>query len=265
MNANIAFGLARQSVASREKQVEDSLELVGLSGYGDREISELSGGQQQRIALARALAFSPAVLLLDEPLSNLDPDLRERTRRALRRVMDQVGLTTVIVTHEQEEAFDLGDRVAVMREGRLEQVGTPEELYRQPHTPFVSRFIGRSSVLRGKVGEGGVIVGHHLWRASIDKELRPDQEVELHLRPEALELVPRGEGLNARVTRVHFRGAAQLVDVDVDGQGSVELSCRQSPEVGATVGVRQRDDGEGVWAWAPNQESSGLDSTDHTH
>ncbi len=257
VNANIAFGLGRQAETSKEKQVQAALELVGLKGYGEREISELSGGQQQRIALARALAFSPAVLLLDEPLSNLDPELREKTRRALRKVMDQVGLTTVIVTHEQEEAFDLGDRVAVMREGRLEQVGTPQELYEQPQTPFVSRFIGRSSILRGTMTpEGAVRVGEHLWRANSHGGLNSGQDVELHLRPEALEIVGRGEGLPGRVKRIHFRGALQLVDVEIDGQAILELSSRQPPIEGAEVGVRQRDGRQGVWAWALSHNPS---------
>ena len=113
--------------------------------------AQLSGGQQQRVALARALAPEPRVLLLDEPLSNLDPTLRERTRRELRELIRRVGITTVLVTHEQDEAFDLGDRVAVLRSGRLEQVGTPEELYDAPATRFVAGFVGRSSVVAGAV------------------------------------------------------------------------------------------------------------------
>ena len=123
------------------------LALTGLSGFENRRVTELSGGQQQRVALARALAPSPRVLLLDEPLSNLDPALREKTRRELRRAIRRIGITTLFVTHEQEEAFELGDRVAVLNAGRLEQVGTPEELFEKPETRFVATFIGRSSVV----------------------------------------------------------------------------------------------------------------------
>ena len=121
-----------------ERRVDRALALVDLAGFGARRIGQLSGGQQQRVALARALAPEPRVLLLDEPLSNLDPTLRERTRREIRDLIHRVGITTVLVTHEQDEAFELGDRVAVMRGGRLEQVGTPDELYGAPANAFVA-------------------------------------------------------------------------------------------------------------------------------
>ena len=127
--------------------MDRALALVDLAGFGARRIGQLSGGQQQRVALARALAPEPRVLLLDEPLSNLDPTLRERTRREIRELIHRVGITTVLVTHEQDEAFELGDRVAVLRGGRLEQVGTPDELYGAPANAFVGGFVGRSSTV----------------------------------------------------------------------------------------------------------------------
>jgi len=147
---NVAFGLA----GSRERgagdaKVSDALALVDLRGFERRKVHELSGGQQQRVALARALAPEPRVLLLDEPLSNLDPALRERTRHELREVIKRVGITTVFVTHEQEEAFDLGDRIAVLNQGRLEQTGTPDALYEHPANLFVATFVGRANVFRG--------------------------------------------------------------------------------------------------------------------
>jgi ABC-type Fe3+/spermidine/putrescine transport system ATPase subunit len=144
---NVAFGLESRGIRGEELagKVAGALMLVDLAGYERRRIGALSGGQQVRVALARALAPEPRVLLLDEPLSNLDPTLRERTRKEIREVIHRVGITTVLVTHEQEEAFDLGDRVALLREGRLEQFGTPDELYDSPATPFVAGFIGRSS------------------------------------------------------------------------------------------------------------------------
>src|SRR5207253_527107 len=129
------------------------LGLVGLEGFQKRRVQELSGGQQQRVALARALAPEPRVLLLDEPLSNLDPSLRERTRRELRALIKRVGITTLFVTHEQEEAFDLGDRVAVLQAGRLEQLATADELYEHPTSLFVATFVGRANVLRGKTAQ----------------------------------------------------------------------------------------------------------------
>jgi putative spermidine/putrescine transport system ATP-binding protein len=151
---NVAFGLEAQKLprADIERRVAESLAAVDLQGFESRRIAEISGGQQQRVALARALAPRPRVLLLDEPLSNLDPTLRERTRRELKRIIRRVGITTLFVTHEQEEAFDLGDRVAVMNAGRLEQVGSPEALYEEPATRFVATFVGRASVARAMAG-----------------------------------------------------------------------------------------------------------------
>jgi ABC-type Fe3+/spermidine/putrescine transport system ATPase subunit len=146
---NVAFGLGSGERGVVAEKVTQALSLVDLAGFERRKIQELSGGQQQRVAVARALAPEPRVLLLDEPLSNLDPTLRERTRRELRQVIQRIGITTVFVTHEQEEAFDLGDRVAVLQGGRLEQVGTPEQLYEQPASLFVATFVGRANVLRG--------------------------------------------------------------------------------------------------------------------
>src|SRR5206468_1192459 len=133
--------------AASVRKVADVLALVDLAGFERRMPHELSGGQQQRVALARALAPEPRVLLLDEPLSNLDPALRERTRRELRALITRVGITTIFVTHEQEAAFDLGDRVAVLNQGRLEQVGTADELYERPATLFVAAFVGRANVV----------------------------------------------------------------------------------------------------------------------
>jgi len=150
---NVAFGLRERGRqggrVAVERQVAAVLALVDLAGFERRRVQELSGGQQQRVALARALAPEPRVLLLDEPLSNLDPALRERTRRELRQLITRVGITTLFVTHEQEEAFDLGDRVAVLAAGRLEQVGAPEDLYERPASLFVATFVGGANVFRG--------------------------------------------------------------------------------------------------------------------
>jgi ABC-type Fe3+/spermidine/putrescine transport system ATPase subunit len=161
--ANVAFGLETAGLMRGEidERVARALELVRLPGAGDRSISSLSGGQQQRVALARALAPQPLVLLLDEPLSNLDAALREQTRRELRTLVKEIGITTVYVTHDQEEAFDLSDRIAVMREGRLEQLGPGEELYHSPASEFVATFLGRAGAATGRVetiNEGGVVV-----------------------------------------------------------------------------------------------------------
>ncbi|MFI5208435.1 MAG: ABC transporter ATP-binding protein [Gemmatimonadales bacterium] len=156
---NVAFGLTGPR-ESRAQRVTEVLAMVDLAGFERRSVAALSGGQQQRVALARSLAPEPRVLLLDEPLSNLDPALRERTRRELREAIQRVGITTVFVTHEQEEAFDLGDRVAVMNAGRLEQVGTADVLYDQPASSFVATFVGRANTLPGELvgGAAGTLV-----------------------------------------------------------------------------------------------------------
>ncbi len=158
---NVGFGLESLGVRKTElaERVARALTLVDLAGLERRRVDQLSGGQQQRVALARALAPEPRVLLLDEPLSNLDPTLRERTRHEIRDLIRRVGITTVLVTHEQDEAFDLGDRVAVLRSGRLEQVGTPDELYAAPANRFVGTFVGRSTRAAGD-GARSHRVGH---------------------------------------------------------------------------------------------------------
>ncbi|MEV0387552.1 ABC transporter ATP-binding protein [Nonomuraea sp. NPDC050643] len=159
--ANVAYGLRvrRLDRAEREKRVREALRLVGLEGYAERRPKQLSGGQQQRVALARALAIRPAVLLLDEPLSNLDAKLRREMRVELRAIQARIGTTMVFVTHDQEEALALSDRVAVMNGGRIEQIGTPDEVYRRPATRFVAQFIGAANVLEGTVTESGLDLG----------------------------------------------------------------------------------------------------------
>jgi ABC-type Fe3+/spermidine/putrescine transport system ATPase subunit len=190
---NVAFGLAGSRLSREEtaRRVAESLALVDLPGFGCRRVGEISGGQQQRVALARALAPEPRVLLLDEPLSNLDPTLRERTRRELRRAIERVGITTVLVTHEQDEAFHLGDRVAVLQGGMLHQIGAPEDLYERPATRFVAGFVGRANGLAGTLEpDGRVLLASGVrWNGAPAPELEgaaPGTPVELVVRPESL-------------------------------------------------------------------------------
>jgi ABC-type Fe3+/spermidine/putrescine transport system ATPase subunit len=225
---NVAFGLAGQGKANAGRIV-DALKLVGLEGFERRRVQELSGGQQQRVALARALAPEPRVLLLDEPLSNLDPALRERTRRELRALIKRVGITSIFVTHEQEEAFDLGDRVAVLESGRLEQLGTAEELYERPASLFVATFVGRANVLRGPAarafggGEGGGGGGG-----------MKDGEV-IVVRPERLAFA--AAGVPAVVRERRYTGAAAFFLVETDGGDRLEVLA--APDA-ARVGDRVR-------------------------
>jgi iron(III) transport system ATP-binding protein len=198
------------------------LKLVDLAGFEGRRVGEISGGQQQRVALARALAPNPRVLLLDEPLSNLDPSLRERTRSELKRTVQRIGITTVLVTHEQEEAFHLGDRVAVLEGGRLHQVGTPDELYGRPATRFVATFVGRASTLEGVMeSDGKVRLKPDLsWTAESAQPVEVGQEVAVVVRPEALAF---GGGLVGRVTERRFAGPVSYFQVALDDGGEIEV------------------------------------------
>jgi ABC-type Fe3+/spermidine/putrescine transport system ATPase subunit len=219
---NVAFGIHARP--DRAERVRTLLGLVDLAGFEHRAIDALSGGQQQRVALARALAPEPRLLLLDEPLSNLDPSLRERTRRELRTALAKVGITTVLVTHEQEEAFALGDHIAVLREGRLEQVGTAPDLYERPATLFVAAFVGRASVLSGVMVDGGhARVGDaDPWPVRAPTAMVTGRSVTVVVRPEALRLADRG--LPGRVLDRRYLGGRALFQVETAG-GVLEVEA----------------------------------------
>jgi ABC-type Fe3+/spermidine/putrescine transport system ATPase subunit len=251
---NVAFGLKAQRREASElgRLVEGALARVDLVGYVDRRVQQLSGGQQQRVALARALAIEPPLLLLDEPLSNLDASLRERTRTELRSLIKGLGITALYVTHDQEEAFDLSDRVAVMKDGELRQIGTPEELYDHPHDVFVAGFVGRANLLSGLLesshgSELSVrLVGDALW--PVDPEgtsgLEPGQAVQVVVRPEDLELVPEGRRATELVGVVGervFRGARIAYHVKLANGTAVEVEAdRRSEARGGRIVVRPR-------------------------
>jgi putative spermidine/putrescine transport system ATP-binding protein len=200
---NVAFGLRMRRVPAleRARRVREALALVRLEGLGDRYPRQLSGGQQQRVALARALVIHPEILLLDEPLSNLDAKLRQEMRMELVEILEKVGITTIFVTHDQEEALALSHRVAVMNEGRIEQVGTPSQVYEEPATPFVAKFLGESNVLSGRVltSATGEIVcevgGGHRIRSDRKAEVRPGDRVEVIIRAERVQFTERPAGL----------------------------------------------------------------------
>jgi putative spermidine/putrescine transport system ATP-binding protein len=221
---NVAFGLRlrKVSAAQRDKRALEMLDLVGLSVQADRYPHQLSGGQQQRVALARALAIEPQVLLLDEPLSALDAKVRAQLRDEIRRIQLDVGITTLFVTHDQEEALAIADRVGVMREGRLEQLAPPTEVYSRPATSFVAEFVGLSNRLAGEVRGGEVIVrGCKLPLVERDT---PDGQVVALVRPEAVSLASNapesatGSGsspLTGTVIAITFLGATSRVTVDL--------------------------------------------------
>jgi ABC-type Fe3+/spermidine/putrescine transport system ATPase subunit len=233
---NVAFGLGGKDGV--ERRVSEALAQVDLPGFEGRRVGEISGGQQQRVALARALAPEPRVLLLDEPLSNLDPTLRERTRRELKRTIRRVGITTVLVTHEQEEAFHLGARVAVLHEGILQQVGPPEDLYERPATRFVAGFVGRASSFPGTFeGNGKVrLESGQAWPGIPTGDLRPGEPAELVVRPETLAFV--AGGLPGRVTERRYAGPVSYFQVALDGGREVEVMAPSgAASEGDTVAV----------------------------
>ncbi len=207
---NVAYGLGRR--ARRGRRVDELLELVGLGGLGERRPHELSGGQQQRVALARALAPAPEVVLLDEPFSGLDAALRVQVRAEVRAILLSAGVTALFVTHDQEEALSLADTVAVMREGRIEQVGTPEEVYGRPATRWVAGFLGEADVLPATVGDGWVDC--ELAQLPLDPGFRGPADV--IVRPESVALSLGGRSrVQGRVVAREFFGHDQLVHVEL--------------------------------------------------
>ncbi|MCQ4040447.1 ABC transporter ATP-binding protein [Streptantibioticus rubrisoli] len=210
---NVAFGLRMRKVGAAERRARaaELLELVGLPQHADRYPHQMSGGQQQRVALARALALRPKVLLLDEPLSALDAKVRVQLREEIRRLQQELAITTVFVTHDQEEALSTADRVAVMRDGRLEQCASPAELYDSPSTPFVAEFVGTMNRLPGlATGDGSVeVLGQRL---PVRGDAATSGTVDVLVRPEAVDAAADEQG-SARVTATAFHGAVTRLTV----------------------------------------------------
>ena len=204
---NVAFGLQNLARGARRERVERVLELVALPDMARRYPHELSGGQQQRVALARALAPAPALMLLDEPFSNLDADLRAQMREEVERILRETGTTAVFVTHDQEEAFTLADRVGVLRAGHLEQMAPPQQVYHRPATRFVASFVGAADFLPGVVGRQGIVTEVGTF-ANVDR-LPEGQPVEVMIRPDDISFVPEASGAGT-ITRRYFRGPATV-------------------------------------------------------
>jgi iron(III) transport system ATP-binding protein len=234
---NLRYGV--RGLADAEERVRGALELVGLEGLDRRMPDELSGGQQQRVALARALAPSPRLILLDEPFAGLDATLRERVRQEVREILERAGLTAVLVTHDQEEALSVGDRVAVMIAGRVLQVGDPEEIYHRPATPEVAEFIGVGQLIECEVADGrcSSIFGWAPCEAG-------DGRGRLFVRPEDFRLLPAGdgEGVAGKIVERRFFGHDVLDRVELDGGQSLEVRSLSSTTsaVGEPVRVALR-------------------------
>jgi len=222
---NVAYGLVnrRRSKAAIRERVAELLTLIGLADSGAKYPGQLSGGQQQRVALARALATSPGLLLLDEPLSALDAQVRVRLRGEIRQLQQRLGVTTILVTHDQEEALSIADRVVVMNQGVIDQVGTPMEVYREPASPFVADFVGKTNLLPAIVRENAEleIDGVRLGANGTPVGFRPGAQVSVFLRPE--DVVVRGAGedlpgsLPGRIENIEFLGAVCRLGIRVEG------------------------------------------------
>ncbi len=256
---NVGFGLDVRKIkgAERTKRINEALELVQMGHLRDRKPNQLSGGQQQRVALARALAFRPQCLLLDEPLSNLDAKLRLDMRTEIRRIVKQTGITAVYVTHDQKEALSMADGIAVMRAGKLQQTGTPTDLYRKPVSRFVADFIGESNFLPGEIDNISsttvtvkTLAGSlFAMKNSLGAPVTPKQKVLAAFRPEAVQVVSGDRDLGAtvnqlrgkRVQTVYLGEIAEHI-VDVEGQRikAFELNPRGVAAVGDDVVISVR-------------------------
>ncbi len=238
---NVMFGLSMRKIAGRdaERRARETLELVGLASHAARYPHQLSGGQQQRVALARALVTEPRVLLLDEPLSALDAQVREQLREEIRRIQQRLAITTVFVTHDQEEALAISDRVAVMNGGAIEQIGTPEQLYTEPASAFVARFIGHSNTVHGICRHGfAEVYGHRM--PLLDRNLA-EGSAEVLLRPEDLQLAPLANpgGMPGTVLGSSFLGAMRRTRVQLHDSTVlvVQHSCQINPQPGEQLSL----------------------------
>ena len=242
---NIAFGLRIAKVPEKEieQRVNEALELVNLPGYGKRSVDSLSGGQQQRIAIARAIVNRPQVLLLDEPLGALDLKLRKDMQIELKKIQQQVGITFIYVTHDQEEALTMSDTIVVMDKGNIQQIGSPTDIYNEPKNAFVADFIGESNIIDGIMHADGVVGMYGKKFSCVDSGFQKDEPVDVVIRPEDIDIVPEEEGqLTGTVTEVTFKGVHYDIIVDFRGFKWLIQTTDFSP-VGAKIGVKIDPDG----------------------
>ena len=242
---NVAFGLRLKKMDEEtiRRKVRDMLEVVGLKGFERRSIGQMSGGQQQRVAIARALVNRPKVLLLDEPLGALDLRLRKDMQNELKRIQQQMGITFIYVTHDQEEALTMSDTVVVMDKGRIQQIGTPEDIYNEPKNAFVADFIGESNILNGVMVRDKVVKMYGKEFPCVDVGFAENEPVDVVIRPEDIDIVPVEQGqLVGTVTNVTFKGMQYDIIVDFRGFKWLIQTTDHSP-VGARIGVKIDPDG----------------------
>ena len=242
---NIAFGLRMQKLPEAEikQRVMEMLETVSLKGFEHRRPEALSGGQQQRVAIARALVNRPKVLLLDEPLAALDLKLRKDMQIELKRIQQQVGITFIYVTHDQEEALTMSDTIVVMDKGSIQQIGTPEDIYNEPKNAFVADFIGESNIIDGTMPEDKVVQMYGKRFPCLDGGFAPNEAVDVVIRPEDIDIVPVEQGqLTGTVTSVTFKGMQYDIIVDFRGFKWLIQTTDHCPE-GARIGIKIDPDG----------------------
>ena len=252
---NIAFGLripktdpeSRRKVKLPESEIQERvlemLKVVNLKGFEKRAVSSLSGGQQQRVAIARALVNRPKVLRRDEPLGALDLRLRKDMQIELKRIQQAMGITFIYVTHDQEEALAMSDTVVVMDEGKIQQIGTPEDIYNEPKNAFVADFIGESNIIDGIMRADGVVEIFNRRFQCLDKGFAKDEPVDVVIRPEDVDIVPEGQGqLKGTVTSVTFKGMQYDIIVDFYGFKWLIQTTDLSP-VGSRIGIKIDPDG----------------------
>ena len=242
---NVAFGLRLKKVPDAEikERVMEMLEVVSLKGFESRKPDALSGGQQQRVAIARALVNRPKVLLLDEPLGALDLKLRKDMQMELKRIQQQVGITFIYVTHDQEEALTMSDTIVVMDKGSIQQIGTPEDIYNEPKNAFVADFIGESNIIDGIMVRDKVVKMYGREFPCLDGGFAENEPVDVVIRPEDIDIVPVEQGqLVGTVTGVTFKGMQYDIIVDFRGFKWLIQTTDHSP-VGARIGVKIDPDG----------------------
>ena len=237
---NVAFGLRLAKLPEEEidERVTEMLEIVSLKGFENRKVSQLSGGQQQRVAIARALVNRPKVLLLDEPLGALDLRLRKDMQNELKRIQQAMGITFIYVTHDQEEALSMSDTVVVMDKGRIQQIGTPEDIYNEPKNAFVADFIGESNILDGVMLEDRLVKFFGRKFKCVDAGFEKNEPVDVVIRPEDIDIVPPDDGhLCGTVTSVTFKGVHYDTIVDFKGFKWL-IQTTDFNEVGSYIGIR---------------------------
>lgn len=236
---NIAFGLKIKKLPKEEidKKVKEMLKLVSLEGYEKRSVDSLSGGQQQRIAIARALVNEPKVLLLDEPLGALDLKLRQEMQMELKKIQQKLGITFIFVTHDQEEALSMSDTIVVMNKGKIQQMGTPEDIYNEPKNSFVARFIGESNIFDGIMIEDFKVSFCDREFECVDKGFLENEKIEVVIRPEDIKMVDEKEGmLSGKVISSVFKGVHYEITVRENDRNWL-IHNTKNAEVGSTLGM----------------------------